>query len=62
MFAFLKSISAAANKLAKSLRDLSTTVDQVNEGLRLSVGIDRPERKPRVLEHKGAGNGKDGGA
>jgi hypothetical protein len=62
MFAFLKSITTAANKLAKSLTALSTTVDEINTGLRAQVGLDKPERKPRVLEHRAAANGKDGGA
>jgi hypothetical protein len=62
MFAFLKSITSAANKLAKSLSALSTTVDEINTGLRLQVGLDRPEKGRKVLEHRAAGNGKDGGA
>jgi hypothetical protein len=58
MFAFVKSISAAANRLAKSLQALAASVDEINEGLRLQVGLDKPPRKGRALEHKPATDGK----
>jgi hypothetical protein len=36
-------------------------VDEINEGLRVQVGLDRPARKAKALEHKPApvtdGNG-----
>jgi hypothetical protein len=62
MFGWIKTLTSAGNKLARSLTALSTTVDQINEGLRLQVGLDKPERPRKVLEHRGAANGKDGGA
>jgi hypothetical protein len=62
MFAWLKSLSTAGNKLARTLNELSATVAEVNSGLRLATGLDKPERKPRVIEHRAAANGKDGGA
>jgi hypothetical protein len=58
MFAFVKSITSAANRLAKSLTALSTTVDEINAGLRQQVGLDRPARKGKILEHKPAVDGK----
>jgi hypothetical protein len=62
MFSWLKSLTTAGNKLAKSLTALSTTVDEINSGLRAQIGLDRTERSRKVLEHRAAGNGKDGGA
>jgi hypothetical protein len=56
MFGWIKTLTTAGNKLARSLTALSSTVDEINSGLRLQVGLDRPEkaRKGRVLEHKPA--------
>jgi hypothetical protein len=62
MFGWIKTLTTAGNKLARTLNELSATVAEVNSGLRLATGLDKPERKPRVIEHKVAGNGKDGGA
>jgi hypothetical protein len=62
MFAWLKSLSTAGNKLARSLQALAASVDEINAGLRAQVGLDKPERTRKVIEHRGATNGKDGGA
>jgi hypothetical protein len=55
MFGWIKTLTTAGNKLARSLTALSTTVDEINSGLRAQVGLDRPERPRKVLEHT---NGK----
>jgi hypothetical protein len=60
MFGWIKTLTTAGNRLAKSLTALSTTVDEINSGLRAQVGLDRPERSRKagaagVLEHT---NGK----
>jgi hypothetical protein len=62
MFAWIKTLTSAGNRLAKSLTALSSTVDAINEGLRLQVGLDKPEKARKVLEHRTPVNGKDGGA
>jgi hypothetical protein len=62
MFGWIKTLTTAGNKLARSLTALSTTVDEINSGLRLQVGLDKPERTRKVIEHRAAANGKDGGA
>jgi hypothetical protein len=58
MFSWLKSLTTAGNKLARSLTALADSVDQINAGLREQVGLDRPARKGKVIEHKPA-PGKD---
>jgi hypothetical protein len=61
MFAWIKSIATAGNKLARALTALAESVEEVNEGLRQQVGLDAPARgrKPRgeVLENKPAAGG-----
>jgi hypothetical protein len=59
MFAFLKSITTAANKLGRALAELSDTVSEINGGLRAQVGVDKPEKparvrgkRPEVIDHK----------
>jgi pilus assembly protein Flp/PilA len=53
--------TASARHPAKSLTALSSTVDEINSGLRVQVGLDRPPRKGQVIEHKtpATSNGKD---
>ena len=62
MFAWIKTLTSAGNKLARSLTALSSTVDEINAGLREQVGLDRPVKARKVLEHRTPVNGKDGGA
>jgi hypothetical protein len=52
MFAWLKTITTAGNRLARTLTELSDTVAEVNAGLRAQVGLDRPGRGRKVLDHK----------
>jgi hypothetical protein len=56
MFAFIKSITSAANRLARNLTALADTVSEVNAGLRQQLALDRPEKPARkakeVIEHK----------
>lgn len=52
MFAFLKSITSAANRLARTLGALADTLDEVNGGLREQLALDKPARGRRVLEGK----------
>jgi hypothetical protein len=54
MFAWLKTLTTAGNKLARSLTALADSVDQINAGLREQVGLDRPARKGKapVIEHQ----------
>jgi hypothetical protein len=56
MFAWIKTITTAGNKLAKSLTELAATVQEVNQGLRAQVGLDRASKAPRraqeALEHR----------
>jgi hypothetical protein len=47
MFAFIKSITGAANKLARNLAALADTVSEVNTGLRQQLALDRPEKPAR---------------
>jgi hypothetical protein len=62
MFAWIKTITTAGNKLARALTALAESVEEVNGGLRQQVGLDAPARgrKPREeLESRPAtgGNG-----
>jgi hypothetical protein len=57
MFAWLKTIATAGNKLARNLAALADTCEEINTGLREQVGLDKPARiarkvKAEVLDHK----------
>jgi hypothetical protein len=57
MFAWIKSLTAAGNRLARTLAALADTCEEVNHGLRDQLGLDRPARTGRkaaveVLDHK----------
>jgi hypothetical protein len=61
MFAWIKNVAAAANRLARNLAALADSVGEANDGLRRQLGLDAPARvgrKPRgeVLEHSPAGD------
>jgi hypothetical protein len=59
MFAWIRTLTTAGNKLARALAELSATVEEVNGGLRQQVGMDRPARKVKeVLDHKADASGK----
>jgi hypothetical protein len=59
MFAWIRTLTTAGNKLARALTELSATVEEVNQGLRQQIGLDRPARKAKeVIEHKADANGK----
>jgi hypothetical protein len=62
MFAWIKTITTAGNRLARTLTALADTLEETNAGLRQQLGLDAPARgrKPRgeLLENKpGEGNG-----
>ena len=54
MFAWLKTLTGAGNRLARTLTALADTVEEVNRGLREQVGLDRGGRKGKAeaLDHK----------
>jgi hypothetical protein len=60
MFAFVKNLVSAGNRLVKNLRAMADSVEELNTALRQATGLDRPEKARKVLEHRAAGNGKDG--
>jgi hypothetical protein len=48
MFAWLRSVGAAGNKLARNLAAPADTVSEVNTGLRQQLALDKPEKPARV--------------
>lgn len=53
MFAWIKSLTAAGNRLARTLTSLAETCEEVNAGLRDQLGLDKPARGGRkVIEAK----------
>jgi hypothetical protein len=55
MFAFLKSLTTAGNRLVKSLTALAETCDEVNIGIREQLAMDRPasrRKQPQALQEE----------
>jgi hypothetical protein len=63
MFARIKTVATAGNRLGRTLAALSDTLEEANAGLRKHLGMDRPQRGKRpAIEQKADGAEADGAA